>query len=113
MLACDAALSSSNLGCEEEQLRLWWGRVQEHACHVGLMLFCSNTVTQTSKTGLPLCDSTPLLLLHCTTGTEEPIPVVTSQDLDEVLYADTKRCPHLNVLMQASEHMLQGKATFV
>jgi hypothetical protein len=39
----------------------------------------------------------------------QPIPVTTSGDLDEILYADTKRCPHLKVLMQASEAMLKGK----
>lgn len=42
-------------------------------------------------------------------GTDESIPVVTSSDLDEILYADTKRCPHLKVLMQASEAMLKGE----
>jgi hypothetical protein len=49
------------------------------------------------------------LLLPPRAGTDEYIPVVTSGDLDEILYADTKRCPHLKVLMQASEAMLQGK----
>jgi hypothetical protein len=42
------------------------------------------------------------------TGTSEPIPVVTSGDLDEILFADTKRCPHLKVLMTASEAQLKG-----
>jgi hypothetical protein len=35
--------------------------------------------------------------------------VTTSGDLDEILYADTKRCPHLKVLMKASEAMLKGE----
>lgn len=42
-------------------------------------------------------------------GVEEPIPVVTSGDLDEILYADTKRCPHLKVLMTAADAMLKSK----
>ncbi|WIA35594.1 hypothetical protein OEZ86_004015 [Tetradesmus obliquus] len=41
-------------------------------------------------------------------GVMQPIPVTTSGDLDEILYADTKRCPHLKVLMQASEAMLKA-----
>uniref|UniRef100_A0A383VZ21 Uncharacterized protein n=1 Tax=Tetradesmus obliquus TaxID=3088 RepID=A0A383VZ21_TETOB len=41
-------------------------------------------------------------------GVTQPIPVTTSGDLDEILYADTKRCPHLKVLMQASEAMLKA-----
>eukprot|EP00775_Hariotina_reticulata_P008608 gene8608-8789_t len=40
-------------------------------------------------------------------GHPEPIPVTTSSDLDEIMYADTKRCPHLKTLMTASEAMLQ------
>jgi hypothetical protein len=47
-------------------------------------------------------------VLVCLAGTEQYIPVVTSGDFDEILYADTKRCPHLKVLMQASEAMLKG-----
>lgn len=47
-------------------------------------------------------------MLVCLAGTEQYIPVVTSGDFDEILYADTKRCPHLKVLMQASEAMLKG-----
>jgi len=35
--------------------------------------------------------------------------VTTSGDLDEILYADTKRCPHLKVLMQVSEAQLKGR----
>jgi hypothetical protein len=43
-------------------------------------------------------------------GHTEPIPVTTSGDLDEIMYADTKRCPHLKTLMTASEAMLQGES---
>lgn len=50
-----------------------------------------------------------LVLFLPSPGTEEAIPVTTSGDLDEILYADTKRCPHLKVLMQASEAQLKGR----
>jgi hypothetical protein len=39
----------------------------------------------------------------------DPIPVVTSGQMDEVLYADTKACPHLHVLLEASAAMVQGE----
>jgi hypothetical protein len=42
-------------------------------------------------------------------GVADPIPVITSGDLDEILFADTKRCPHLKVLMAAAETMLKAK----
>jgi hypothetical protein len=44
---------------------------------------------------------------------QDPIPVVTSGQMDEVLYADTKACPHLHVLLEASAAMLQGEAEAV
>lgn len=41
-------------------------------------------------------------------GNDTPIPVVSSSDIDQLLYADSKHCPHLQVLMEASKAKLAG-----
>ncbi len=41
----------------------------------------------------------------------DSLPAVTSSDIDEIMYADTARCPHLASLMKASFAQLSGAVT--
>ena len=38
-----------------------------------------------------------------------PVTVVTSGQMDEILYADSRTCPHLAILMKAAATMQKGK----
>jgi hypothetical protein len=41
-------------------------------------------------------------------GDHNPVPVVSSSDIDQILYADSTHCPHLGLLMEASAAKLAG-----
>lgn len=41
-------------------------------------------------------------------ATSTPAPVTVSSDLDEMLYADSKKCPHLAALINMGKHAARG-----
>lgn len=42
-------------------------------------------------------------------GTRQPIPVQTSSVLDEILFADSKSCPHLETFMKHAKMLLTSE----